>query len=93
MEKRGFAGCGRRVRFGALALRYEPRDPIKHDAQDALVRAGGRQVQADLGFHPTTRAAILMRRSRSVSNWATAKLECSGIAARRPHMRSYEEGG
>ncbi|ESX19208.1 hypothetical protein X765_32085 [Mesorhizobium sp. LSHC440B00] len=27
-----------------------------------------------------------MRRNRSVSNWATAKLERLGIAARKPHI-------
>lgn len=37
-------------------------------------------------FISTTRAAILMRHKRSVSNWATAKLERFGIAARRPHI-------
>jgi hypothetical protein len=37
-------------------------------------------------FISTTRAAILMRRNRSVSNWATAKLERLGIAARKPHI-------
>jgi hypothetical protein len=52
--KRGFAGCGRRVRFGALAprrLRHEPRNAVEDDAQDARVGTGCRQVQADLGFH------------------------------------------
>lgn len=47
-------GCGRRIPFGALAprrLRHKPRNAVEDDAQDALVRAGGRQVQADLGFH------------------------------------------
>ena len=37
-------------------------------------------------FISTTRAAILMRRNRRVSNCATAKLERFGIAARRPHI-------
>ncbi len=34
----------------------------------------------------TTRAAILMRRYRSVSNWATAKEDRFGIVARKPHI-------
>lgn len=82
---------------GGLAphrLRHEPRDPIKHDAQDALVRAGGRQVQADLGFHLDHPRGDIeeARRSRSVSHWATAKLERFGIAARRPHMSQVGDG-
>lgn len=65
----------------------ELRDATEDDAQDALVRAGCRQVQANLGLHlDHARAAILMRRNRNVSNWATAKLERFGIAARRPHI-------
>lgn len=51
-----------------------------------LVGAGCRQVQADLRLHLDHRAAILMRRKRSVSNWATAKLESFGIEARKPHI-------
>ncbi|ESZ38799.1 hypothetical protein X731_28120 [Mesorhizobium sp. L2C054A000] len=59
-------------------------DAIEDDAQDALVGARCRQVQADFDFISTTRAAILMRRNRSVSNWATGMLERFGIAARKP---------
>ncbi|UVK50368.1 hypothetical protein DBIPINDM_008075 (plasmid) [Mesorhizobium sp. AR02] len=33
-----------------------------------------------------------MRRKRSVSNWATAKLERFGITARRPHIRPVSTG-
>lgn len=51
--RRGFAGCGRRVRFGGLppSLCRELRDAIEDDAQDALVGARCRQVQTDLRFH------------------------------------------
>ena len=47
VEVEGFA-------FGASAPRRlccEPRDAIENDAQDALIRAGCWQVQADLRFH------------------------------------------
>jgi len=50
----GFAGCGRRVWFGACAPRrlcHEPRNAIEDNAQDALVGAGCRHVQADLRLH------------------------------------------
>jgi hypothetical protein len=36
-------------------------------------------------FISTTRAAILTRRSLSVSNWATRQDEALGISARRLH--------
>lgn len=61
-------------------------DAIEDDAQDALVGARCRQVQADLRFHLDHPRSDLMRRNRSVSNWATAKLERLGIAARKPHI-------
>ena len=37
-------------------------------------------------FISTTRAAILMRRRRKVSNWATRHLERFGIDMRSPHI-------
>jgi len=37
-------------------------------------------------FISTTRAAILMRRRRKVSNWATRHIERFGIETRRPHI-------
>ena len=40
-------------------------------------------------FISTTRAAILMRRRRSVSNWATRHIERFGIDTRRPHISQY----
>src|SRR5208337_1434825 len=40
-------------------------------------------------FISTTRAAILMRRRRSVSNWATRQIERFGIDTRRPHISQY----
>ena len=46
----------------------QPRDPPENDPQDGLVGASRRQVKPDLGFHSTTRAAILIRRRRKVSN-------------------------
>lgn len=50
----GLAGFGGRVRFGGRLPRSlcdEPRNAVEDDAQDSLVRAGCREVQADLGFH------------------------------------------
>jgi hypothetical protein len=40
-------------------------------------------------FISTTRAAILMRRRRNVSNWATRHIERFGIDTRRPHISQY----
>ncbi len=37
-------------------------------------------------FISTTRAAILMRRRRRVSNWAPRHIERYGITSRRPHI-------
>ena len=37
-------------------------------------------------FISTTRAAILMRRRRKVSNWATRHIERFGIDTRSPHI-------
>ena len=37
-------------------------------------------------FISTTRAAILMRRRRKVSNWAARHMERLGIETRRPHI-------
>ncbi len=50
----GFAGFGGLVRFWGRLPRSscdEPRNSVEDDAQDSLVRAGCREVQADLGFH------------------------------------------
>ena len=43
-------------------------------------------MHPDLVFISTTRAAILMRRRRNVSNWATRHIERFGIDTRRPHI-------
>ena len=40
-------------------------------------------------FISTTRAAILMRRRRNVSNWATRHIERFGIDTRSPHISQY----
>ena len=37
-------------------------------------------------FISTTRAAILIRRRRSVSNWATRHIERFGVEMRSPHI-------
>ena len=37
-------------------------------------------------FNSVTRAAILMRRRRKVSNWTVRQIERFGMAVRKPHM-------
>ena len=72
-------------RGGPRRSRRQARDASEDVAQDSLSRRGCRQVNPDLGFISTTRAAILIRRSRKVSNCATRQLERFGIALRNPH--------
>ncbi|ESX38324.1 hypothetical protein X760_18220 [Mesorhizobium sp. LSHC422A00] len=59
---------------------------IEDDAQNTLVGAQCRQVQTDLVSSRPPARRFLMRRSRSVSNRATAKLERLGTAARKPRL-------
>ncbi|MET3524639.1 hypothetical protein ABID25_006510 [Mesorhizobium abyssinicae] len=56
---------------------------IEDDAQDALVGARCRQVQADLRFHLDHPSSDFDEAQRGVSNWATAKLGRLGMCSLR----------
>lgn len=64
----------------------EPRNAIEDDAQDALVGAGCRQVQADLGLHLDHPRSDLDEAQTQRVELRDGKLERFGIAASRPHM-------
>src|SRR5512132_3531992 len=81
--------AGRAGPGGQVARRDKrPRTRRTTDWSGALV---GRWILTCV-FISTMRAAILIRRSLSVSNWATRQDEALGISARRLHSRSYDGG-
>src|SRR5512144_1491473 len=84
----GVGGCGKRARQGANGPDFQvtsrgrrPRTRWRIDGSGALV---GRWTVI-LVFISTMRAATLISRSRSVSNWAARQDEALGISARRLH--------